>query len=86
MFTAIQFARISDFETQYVEASKKDMAKPPFEVLQGEVGNVKNDILYNLKNLDSWAKDEKATGIPLNMSVLNGKVRKTPYGCCLIIG
>lgn len=62
------------------------MGKPTFEVIQGEIVMQKNDILYILKNLDSWAKEEKATGLPLSLSLLNGKVRKEPLGCTLIIG
>ena len=78
--------RVKDYENEFLAASKKDMGKPDMEVFMGETVFGKTDILHVLKHLDSWAKDEKDTSLPLTMFAMSAKVRKEPYGSVLIIG
>ncbi len=62
------------------------MGKPRFEAAAGEVGWSKNDILFTCKNLERWARDEKAPDISLMNSALSPTIRKDPLGTVLVIG
>ena len=46
----------------------------------------KNDILFTLKHLEKWTKDQKVPGMPLMLQALRAKTRQEPYGSVLIIG
>lgn len=75
-----------DHEAEIIEACKQDLGKPSFETLLGEVKWAENDILFVSKNLEKWAKDEKAEDIPLMHYFMSPMIRKDPLGCVLIIG
>lgn len=45
-----------------------------------------NDILFTLKNLDKWLKDESAPDIALTFKPQRPKIRKDPMGTVLIVG
>lgn len=45
-----------------------------------------NDIVFVTKNLEKWAKDEKAKDIPLTNALMSPRIRKDPLGCVLVIG
>lgn len=51
-----------------------------------EVGWVQNDILFLLKNLPKWVKDEKAEDIDLMNKFFSPTIRKDPLGVILVIG
>lgn len=38
------------------------------------------------KNLEKWAKDEKAPDVDLAYSLMKPTIRKDPLGCVLVIG
>ena len=45
-----------------------------------------NTIIFDIKNLKKWAKDEKSPDVPFDMMALRPKIRKDPLGTVLIIG
>lgn len=59
---------IKDAEAQLFEACARDLGKPSYEAYISEVGWVLNDIIFVCNNLRKWAKDEKASDIPLMMA------------------
>ena len=69
-----------------MEACKKDLGKPLFEIITGETGWCMNDIVFVMNNLEKWVKDEKAPDIDFMNSIASPKFRKEPLGCVLIIG
>ena len=43
-------------------------------------------LIYDINNLENWAKDEKSPDVPFDMKILRPKIRKDPLGTVLIIG
>ncbi|KAL9000595.1 MAG: hypothetical protein Q9169_000888 [Polycauliona sp. 2 TL-2023] len=77
---------IKDNEAAIVEACKKDLGKGVFETYLTEIDWCTNDIVFVTRNLEKWAKDEKAPDIPLANQLLSPRIRKDPLGAVLIIG
>lgn len=77
---------MKDNEDALIAACQQDIGKGPFEAFVTELDWCTNDILFVCKNLEKWAKDEKAPDIPLTMAALSPKIRKDPLGCVLVIG
>ncbi|MCJ1462761.1 hypothetical protein MMC07_001364 [Pseudocyphellaria aurata] len=77
---------MKDNEDALIAACQQDIGKGPFEAFVTEIDWCTNDILFVCKNLEKWAKDEKAPDIPLTMAALSPKIRKDPLGCVLVIG
>ncbi|KAI9882360.1 MAG: hypothetical protein M1823_005893 [Watsoniomyces obsoletus] len=77
---------IHDNEDALIEACRLDMGKPRFEAAAGEVGWSKNDIMFTCKNLERWARDEKAPDISWMNQAMGPKIRKDPLGTVLVIG
>lgn len=69
-----------------IEACMQDLGKPVFETILCELDWVKNDIVFVTKNLEKWAKEEKAKDMPLSASFMSARIKKEPLGTVLIIG
>lgn len=67
-------------------ACKLDLGKGIFESNVSELDFCTNTLLFDIKNLKEWAKDESSPGVPLDMKLLRPKTRKDPLGTVLIIG
>lgn len=63
-----------------------DLNKPAFETIIAESGWLENDCVFVSRNLQKWAKDEKAEDIELTFKFMNPKIRKDPLGMVLVIG
>ncbi|KAK8219768.1 Hexadecenal dehydrogenase [Zalaria obscura] len=77
---------IKDHEKELLEACKRDLGKPYYETYLTEINWCLNDIIFVCKNLESWAREEKAKDIPLMHAVTRPKIRKEPLGAVLVIG
>ncbi len=77
---------IKDNEAAILQACKEDLGKSEFETFLTEIDWCTNDIVFVTKNLEKWAKDEKAPDIPLANKLLSPRIRKDPLGAVLIIG
>ncbi|KAI7249604.1 aldehyde dehydrogenase, partial [Hortaea werneckii] len=77
---------LKDEEPALMEACKLDLGKSQFETYLTEVGWVLNDILFMCKNLERFAKDEKAEDTNFMNSFMRPTIRKDPLGAVLIIG
>ncbi|KAL8675390.1 MAG: hypothetical protein Q9168_000221 [Polycauliona sp. 1 TL-2023] len=77
---------IKDNEAAIVEACKQDLGKGVFETYSAEIDWCTNDIIFVTRNLEKWAKDERAPDIPLANRLLSPMIRKDPLGAVLIIG
>ncbi|TKA30767.1 hypothetical protein B0A50_02487 [Salinomyces thailandicus] len=77
---------LKDEEPALTEACKLDLGKSAYETYLTEVGWVLNDILFMCKNLERFAKDEKAEDMDLTNSFMRPTIRKDPLGAVLIIG
>ena len=77
---------VKDHEAELLEACMKDLGKGYYEAMLSEISWVTNDLIFVSKNLESWAKDEKAPDIDFINSLMSPKIRKDPLGCVLVIG
>jgi len=77
---------ISDHQAELLEACQKDLGKGFFEAMIAEITWVQNDIVFMTKNLEEWAKDEKAKDISWSNKFMSPKIRKDPLGVVLVIG
>ncbi|OJJ82896.1 hexadecenal dehydrogenase [Aspergillus glaucus CBS 516.65] len=77
---------IKDREDRIAEACRLDLNKPAFETIIAESGWLENDCVFVSRNLQKWAKDEKAEDIELTFKFMNPKIRKDPLGMVLVIG
>ena len=78
--------RLKDNEQALEKACRLDLGKSAYESYVSEFGWSENDIVFVCKNLEKWAKDEKAPDIPLMNAALSPKIRKDPLGVVLVIG
>ena len=67
-------------------ACKLDLGKGVFESNLSELDFCTKTIIYDISNLEKWAKDEKSPDVPFDMKLLRPKIRKDPLGTVLIIG
>ncbi|KUL92162.1 hypothetical protein ZTR_02449 [Talaromyces verruculosus] len=77
---------IRDNQDRISEALARDMGRPSYESQLAEILWLQGEILFILKNLDKWLKDESAPDIPFIWKPLAPKIRKDPMGTVLIIG
>jgi beta-apo-4'-carotenal oxygenase len=68
------------------EALARDLSRPTHEANFTETAWIQSDLLFTLKNLDKWLKDEPAPDIPLTFKALRPRIRKDPMGAVLIVG
>jgi beta-apo-4'-carotenal oxygenase len=78
--------RIHDRQDRIFEALARDKGTPQYEAYISETGWLLAEILFALKNLDKWLKDEPAPDIPFTYKALAPKIRKDPMGTVLVIG
>ena len=76
---------IEDNTESIVAALKADLRKPEIEAHISEIATVTEELLYMLKNLDEWSKDEYGD-IELAVGFSRPIIRKEPMGVILIIG
>ena len=77
---------IKDNANAIEAACKLDLGKGVFESNLSELNFCTNTLIYDINNLEKWAKDESSPDVPLDMMVLRPKIRKDPLGTVLIIG
>jgi beta-apo-4'-carotenal oxygenase len=68
------------------EALARDLGRSKYEAILTETAWIQSDILFTLKNMDKWVKDEPAQDIPLMLQGLRPRIRKDPMGTVLIVG
>lgn len=62
------------------------MGRPSYESQLSETLWLLGEIIFTLKNLDKWLKDEPAPDIPWIYKALSPKIRKDPMGTVLVVG
>lgn len=79
---------LDDLSTQIQDALLKDLRKSAYESTLTEVEWLKNDCMFMITHLKTFAKDEKlgAPTVPITHSMMNLRIRKEPMGAVLIIG
>ncbi|KAK3956794.1 Aldehyde/histidinol dehydrogenase [Pseudoneurospora amorphoporcata] len=79
---------LEDYKPAYLAALKQDLNKPGFESVFTEIDWVKNDCMFMIDNLETFAKTEKLKSphVPTTYSMLNFRIKKEPLGAVLIIG
>lgn len=77
---------VKDNEARIGEALSRDLGKPFYESVTGEIGWLLNDIIFVNSNLKKWLKDETPKDVDLAWKFVNIKVRKDPLGCVLVMG
>jgi len=79
---------VADHQSQLEAALMEDLHKSRYESRLAEIEYLKNDILFMLRHLDSFARDEKVTSpeIPWIYRAAAFRKRKEPLGAVLIIG
>ncbi|KAK4552577.1 Hexadecenal dehydrogenase [Recurvomyces mirabilis] len=77
---------IKDAEPLLTSALQLDLGKSAFETYISEVGWCLNDILFMLKNVEKWMKDESAPDQSLTNKLMKPMIRKDPLGAVLVIG
>ncbi|KAI5805562.1 aldehyde dehydrogenase [Peziza echinospora] len=76
---------IEDNTESIVAALKADLRKPEVEAHISEIATVTEELLYMLKNLDEWSKDEYGD-MEMAVGFSRPIIRKEPMGVILIIG
>lgn len=76
---------LKEREEIFLDALQMDLGRPSVEGFAGEVGQSMAEADHALKNLSSWARDER---IPTPLAMQPGKCRivREPLGVVLIIG
>jgi len=79
---------MEDFKPQLLAALEKDLKKCNYEGVLTEVDWVKNDAMFMIKHLHTFAKDQKlgAPDVPPTYSMMKFRIKKEPLGAVLIIG
>lgn len=79
---------IKDHSPQLEEAFRLDLRKSRYEAVFTEIDWVCNNIMFMLKHLDAWSKDEPigSPAVPLHFKPNKVRIRKEPLGAALIIG
>lgn len=77
---------LKDAEPALLEACMLDLNKGAAEAFMSEVSWVQNDILFMIKNLPRFMKEESAEDTALMNMAVRPKIRKDPLGAVLIIG
>ncbi len=72
-------------EKEIMEALHRDLGKPPFEAYSAEVGFVRRELDYALKNLHAWSRARKVS-TPLINFPGQSFILPEPFGVTLIIG
>ncbi|KAJ7197880.1 NAD-aldehyde dehydrogenase [Mycena rebaudengoi] len=75
---------VRDNEERFVEALRLDLGRPVFETQFLEIGASISELLEAHKNVDEWAKPEKAP-FSLNFTFMRPVTYKEPKGVVLII-
>ncbi|MDO5602852.1 MAG: aldehyde dehydrogenase family protein, partial [Oscillospiraceae bacterium] len=71
-------------EVHLEEALEKDLGKSPFESYLSEIGLIKEELNYQLKNMNRLAKRIKKR-TPAHQFFASSCVRRMPYGVVLIM-
>lgn len=77
---------LKDAEPALFEACQLDLGKGTYETYLTEVGWVLNDILFMVKNLARFMREEKAEDTSLTNMAMSPRIRKEPLGAVLVIG
>ncbi|MCJ1274599.1 hypothetical protein MMC21_002396 [Puttea exsequens] len=77
---------ISDNEAAIAKALHTDLHRHDFESYYADIGAVKSDILAHLKNVETWAVDERPDAGLIFGTLGGARIRKEPLGVVLVIG
>ncbi|CCC13044.1 hypothetical protein SMACR_06187 [Sordaria macrospora] len=79
---------LEDFKPSFVAALDQDLRKGGYEAVFTEIDWVKNDCMFMINNLETFAKTQKLKypDVPATYSMMNFRVKKEPLGTVLIIG
>lgn len=87
-FRIVQLTRLHTWicknEEAIMEALQKDLQKSPFEAYATEIGIVKEEIKFTIKNLRKWAKP-RWVPTPLTQFPSSSFIYSEPYGVVLIM-
>ena len=75
---------IQHYESEILEALRKDLGKSNFEGYATEIGFVLDELGQAIRNTKDWSRRERVGGILLNFPSAN-YIYKEPYGTVLII-
>ncbi|MFC3419443.1 aldehyde dehydrogenase [Salinicoccus hispanicus] len=75
---------IQYYESDLLDAMKKDFNKGKAEAYLTEIGYVYNEINYSIKHIEEWAETRKVK-TPVTHIGSTSKIYKEPYGVTLII-
>lgn len=77
---------LKDLAPKFFESLRQDLKKSTHDALLSEVGWCQQDVMYAIKNLEKWVKDDTNVDVNLQFSMLKPRIRKEPLGTVLIIG
>lgn len=78
------YRAIEEYEEEILAALRNDLNKPAFEAYAAEIGMVREEITYMLKNMNKLLKPKRVR-TPLSQFPSVSRVYKEPYGQVLII-
>lgn len=76
---------IKKYESEIIDALKKDLNKPEFEAYTSEIGFLYESISYTKKHLKKWMKSERKR-MPFHQIGSKGYLTYEPFGSVLIVG
>lgn len=75
-----------DLAPKFQKALHQDLRMAKTEAFLTEIDFVLSDIMFAIKNLETWAKDETITGMNTEYFFMKHRIRKEPLGTVLVIG
>ncbi|KAH8671138.1 aldehyde dehydrogenase [Xylariales sp. PMI_506] len=75
-----------DLTDKFKESLKQDLNKSSHDAHLSEIDFSIADLIYSIKNVEKWAKDDKDLDIPLVFAAVRPRLKKEPLGPVLIIG
>lgn len=76
---------LKECQQDMIEAAKRDLRKPSFELIVSEIGLVTSEITTAEENLESWCAPQSVS-TDLAFKFDKAQIRKDPLGVVLIIG
>jgi len=77
---------LTDLESVIFQSLWKDLHKCHHEAVLTEVDWCKNEILFFIKNLEKFAKDQPIDDVPATFWAMKHRIRSEPYGTVLVMG
>ena len=77
---------VADNEEAIARTLHSDLSRHDFESYVLDIAGVKTDILYHIKNLETWAADDIPDAGFFFGTLCGARIRKEPLGVALILG